>query len=216
MAASRSFVLHRCKAAHFFKEPAMTFVHCPTSPLAFVPATKPAGVASMRKAATTCWQLSGGRAMTFTAHTTGALGVASGQLWVTFTNTGHIDAAGQVHTTHAHPRRITGDFLLWPGERFELAAGETVVLEAVGPAPEAGIEWQAQTAVAGRMDVSTSRSADVRGPPHDLRLASAQAAVATARLAVGVADTVFGLRSQAGARTFDAVSSDPSVQCRLY
>ncbi len=196
----------------------MTSAPCATTTLSFAPATRPARTDTSRKAQTTCWQLESGRAMTFTAVVPGAIGVSSGQLWLTFTNTGRINATGQVDTTQAHPLRQTGDFLLWPGDRFDLAAGETVVLETFGPAPQTGIEWQTATAASRAplavADLGPRRSADVRGPLHELRMATGQALGAAARLLAALA--LPGLRNDGEGRTFDAVSSDPSVQCRLY
>lgn len=200
----------------------MTSAPCVTTSLSFAPAGQPARAASVRKAQTTCWQLEAGRAMTFKAFTSGAVGVSSGQLWLTFSNTGRLDAAGQVDTTRAHPLRLTGDFLLRPGDRFELAAGETVVFESFGPAPVVGIDWRAKAAPEATIapaDLGARRASGVSGALRELRVAVGHTLGAAMRLTLGLTGSVLalgGLRDDADGRTFDAVSSDPSVQCRLY
>jgi Protein of unknown function (DUF2917) len=202
----------------------MTSVSCPSATLSFAPAARPARAAGARKAAVTCWQLESGRAMTFTALAPGAIGVSGGQLWLTFTNTGRIDAAGEVDTVRAHPLRQPGDFLLRPGDRFELAAGDTVVLESTGAEAETSLEWQAGMDQRQPADVPRGRPADAGGRPHELRQAIGHAVLSIMRLAMGLA---MGLavrlagfatasRAELHGRTFDAFSSDPSVQCRLY
>ncbi len=205
----------------------MTSASCASTSLSFAPAARPARAVAARKPAVTCWQLPEGRAMTFTAHTAGFIGLARGQLWLTFSNTGRIDAAGRVDTTRAHPLRRTGDFLLWPGEQFALLAGESVVLESFGVAAQADISWQPDEADREAVTRQTPRLQHGAGSPlrdlHDLRHALAQATMAAARLLRGLIGTVLGglalsthQRAALQGRSFDAVSNDPSVHCRLY
>jgi Protein of unknown function (DUF2917) len=160
-----------------------------------------------QKASTVCWPLAAGEAVTFVAAHSGHLRATGGPVWLTYSSTGRLDAAGNVDTTRAHPDRITGDFGLAPGEQFALAAGETVVLQAWCATARISLQWH----VDGGSD-----SAEINTSRHWTSQLARLLRRILHRSGAGPATIGMDARQAAQARPFEAAASDPSTQFRLY
>lgn len=122
-----------------------------------------------------CWKLMPGRAISLLPHKAGVLRIAQGQVWAT------------VNGPHAGQGNEPGDHFLQAGQQLAVDAGQRLVFEAWGGAPEAPVyfEW---SPVPAAVVVRASRwPVAVAQPLRDLGWSLLMAGRALGQLVMGLA-----------------------------